>query len=150
MPLYFAFGSNMDAAQMRARCPGAAALGRATLANHRLVFRGPSQKRGGGVLSVDEAVGPHVEGVLYELSEADLSALDRFEGAPAWYKREEREVCQEAREGSVSALIYRLPRHVQEMPPTEAYVAQVAAAFEALGLQIDALDDAVARAKEAT
>jgi hypothetical protein len=29
MPLYFAYGSNMDAAAMRSRCPNSAALGTA-------------------------------------------------------------------------------------------------------------------------
>ncbi len=48
MPCYFAFGSNMDVAQMARRCPGAQAMGRATLTDHRLVFRGrwtPSPRR---------------------------------------------------------------------------------------------------------
>ena len=37
MPLYFAYGSNMDAAAMAARCPGSRQLGCARLARHRLV-----------------------------------------------------------------------------------------------------------------
>ena len=35
MPLYFAYGSNMDAAAMQARCPKSRALGPARLARHR-------------------------------------------------------------------------------------------------------------------
>jgi hypothetical protein len=37
---YFAYGSNLDERQMRARCPEAALLCRATLDNHALVFGG--------------------------------------------------------------------------------------------------------------
>ena len=149
MPLYFAFGSNMDASQMHTRCPGARRISRATLAAHRLVFRGPSQKRGGGVLSVDPQTGCLVEGVLYEVSEAHLESLDRFEGAPAWYKRELCEVQGERGLGLTQAYIYRLPEAVREMPPTGAYLRQVALAFEALDLDGRALQDAVSRSKEA-
>jgi hypothetical protein len=149
MPLYFAFGSNMDADQMATRCPGAIALGTATLEAHRLVFRGPSRKRGGGVLSVDAAPSCEVRGVLYEVTTAHLEALDRFEGAPEWYVRAQHSVTTDDG-GLQSATIYRLPERVQEMPPTPAYVAQVATAFDVLSLCHDPLEDAVSRATQAT
>ena len=149
MPLYFAFGSNMDTDQMARRCPGARVSGRALLSEHRLVFRGPSKKRGGGVLSVDTNPSTTVEGLLYEVSEAHLDALDRFEGAPEWYKRVTRMVTSLDGATLKEAVIYRLPESVREMPPTTAYVAQVSAAFATLNLDHAALDDAVTRAKEA-
>ena len=37
-PLYFAYGSNLDAEQMKARCPTARPLRTARLADHRLGF----------------------------------------------------------------------------------------------------------------
>ena len=149
MPLYFAFGSNMDAAQMARRCPGARTLSRAQIADHQLVFRGPSKKRGGGVLSVDPAPGVRVDGVLYEVSDAHLEALDRFEGAPEWYLRASARLClPDGRD--VEATIYRLPDHVEEMPPTQAYLDQVARAFADHGLEGRALEDAVMRANSAT
>ena len=145
MPHYFAFGSNMDAAQMARRCPGAEPIGKATLADHRMVFRGPSRNRGGGVLSVDPSPGDTVTGVLYEVTDAHLAALDRYEGAPEWYLRTTCLVCTEA--GPVhEAVLYRLPEHVVEMPPTAAYEEQVAEAFRTLNLNRGPLDDAVARA----
>ena len=39
---YFAYGSNLDAAQMRARCPSAKLLGAAILDGYRLGFAGQS------------------------------------------------------------------------------------------------------------
>ena len=148
MPLYFAFGSNMDGAQMARRCPGSTALGLATLRGHRLVFRGPSRNRGGGVLSVDLSSGDEVHGVLYQVTEAHLVALDRFEGAPAWYKRV---ACQVSDAGGqhLAAVIYRLPVTVVEMPPTPAYLQQVEAAFETHGLELACLIDAVRRSEAA-
>ena len=148
MPLYFAFGSNMDAQQMTRRCPGARSLGPAVLADHHLVFRGPSRNRGGGVLSVDEAPDGQVTGVLYEVTDAHLRALDRFEGAPEWYIRALCSV-QEPGGNTREAVLYRLPPHVEEMPPTAAYLQQVAEAFEALSIPSATLDDAVDRATTA-
>ena len=85
--LYFAYGSNLDDAQMRERCADARVLGRATLPNYALVFGGFSHRWGGAVASVVRAKGACVEGLLYELGNVDLRALDRFEGHPFAYER---------------------------------------------------------------
>ena len=141
MPLYFAFGSNIDRAQMAQRCPGAEPVGLATLRDHRLVFRGPSRKRGGGVLSVDPAPDEGVQGLLYEVTASHLAALDRYEGAPEWYERVTRQVHLAAGEAR-DAILYRLPVHVRQMPPTQAYLAQVSAAFAAHDLDAEPLHTA--------
>ena len=148
MPLYFAFGSNMDAAQMARRCPGATPLGRAELLAHRLVFRGPSKNRGGGVLSVDASDDDAIEGVIYEVTDAHLAALDRYEGAPEWYVRAARTVV-DAAGVQHEVVVYRLPEEVREMPPTQAYVDQVAAAYAALSMAPGPLHEAVDRARQA-
>lgn len=148
MPVYFAFGSNMDHVQMARRCPGATSLGLASLPGHRLVFRGPSQNRGGGVASVDPDPQQAVQGLLWELSEEDILTLDRREGAPHWYKRVTVSVT--SADGSTrQAILYRLPDHVLEMIPTDAYYAQIAAACGTLELETAALEDARQRAADA-
>ena len=85
--LYFAYGSNLDDAQMRERCANARVVGRATLPNYALVFGGFSHRWGGAVASVVRAKGACVEGLLYELGNVDLRELDRFEGHPFAYER---------------------------------------------------------------
>src|SRR5882757_6279657 len=72
MTLYFAYGANMERAAMRARCPGAKALGPARLTNWRYVIAG-------GYGSVVAAPGAQVFGVLWRLSPRDLAALNIFE-----------------------------------------------------------------------
>ena len=64
--LYFAYGSNLDDAQMRERCANARVVGRATLPNYALVFGGFSHRWGGAVASVVRAKGACVEGLLYD------------------------------------------------------------------------------------
>jgi gamma-glutamylcyclotransferase (GGCT)/AIG2-like uncharacterized protein YtfP len=78
--LYFAYGSNMDPAQMRERCPDHQVVGLAGLRDHRLFFPLHSHRWGGGVASVQLHHGSTVWGVLYDLSEADLRSLDGIEG----------------------------------------------------------------------
>jgi gamma-glutamylcyclotransferase len=79
MPLYFAFGSNLDAEQMAERCPGSRAAFRARLADHRIDFTYPSRRWGGGAADIVPAPGESVWGMVWELTEGQLEILDRFE-----------------------------------------------------------------------
>ena len=73
MPLYFAYGANMDVQAMGARCPRSRPLGAARLMRHRLAVM-----REGWLTVVREPRG-RVHGLLWELALADVAALDRFE-----------------------------------------------------------------------
>jgi hypothetical protein len=73
MPLYFAYGSNMDREAMRLRCPQSRALGRARLARHRFFIMSS------GHASVKRVQRMDVHGVLYDLAFGDIAALDRYE-----------------------------------------------------------------------
>ncbi len=73
MPLYFAYGSNMDCDAMRSRCPKAKPLGRASLMRHRFFIMES------GFASVKRDAHGAVHGVLYDLPFSDINALDRYE-----------------------------------------------------------------------
>lgn len=73
MPFYFAYGSNMDAAAMRARCPKSRALGRGRLARHRFALMAD------GYATVVRDATSEAHGVLYDLALSDVPALDRYE-----------------------------------------------------------------------
>ena len=77
--LYFAFGSNLDPDQMQARCPAHRVVGMAVLRDHKLVFPIFSPSWGGGVASLQLSHGHDVWGMLYELDDEDLRALDGYE-----------------------------------------------------------------------
>lgn len=76
---YFSYGSNLDPQQMALRCPGATVVGLGELRDHRLTFPLTSHDWGGGVASVGVAHGESVWGVVYELTDEHLAALDRYE-----------------------------------------------------------------------
>ena len=78
--LYFAYGSNLDLDQMRERLPDVRVVGLAALRDHRLTFPLYFERWGGGTAGVTHAHGGTVWGVLYEMSETDLAALDAHEG----------------------------------------------------------------------
>ncbi|MEA2841221.1 MAG: hypothetical protein QOF41_2551 [Methylobacteriaceae bacterium] len=73
MPLYFAYGSNMDVAAMARRCPASRPLGIARLARHRFAIL-----QAGYATVVRDATAT-VHGLLYDLALADVPALDRYE-----------------------------------------------------------------------
>ena len=78
MPLYFAYGSNLKVERLTSRVGEIGVQGIARLADHRLSFakRG---KDGSGKACCVAQPGDGVVGVVYSLSEAQLTELDRFE-----------------------------------------------------------------------
>jgi gamma-glutamylcyclotransferase len=86
--LVFAYGSNMNARQMAARCPGAERVCVGRLPDHRIEFAGRSARwGGGGVANIRPARRSSVVGVVWLLSAANLERLDGFEGHPYVYDR---------------------------------------------------------------
>lgn len=87
MSLYFAYGSNMDQDQMKERCPSAVLIGTATLADYHLVFTIFSPKRQCGCADIVQSSDDTVYGLLYRLTDADMEAMDTFEGVPLHHYR---------------------------------------------------------------
>ena len=125
--LYFAYGSNMDAAQMKERCPSAEFVCRAKLPSHRLAFTRKSVRRGCGVADVLRDQTKHVWGIVYELPDSELKHLDRDEdfqpGRPDDQNDYTRENCHVWHEGDVNrpilVAIYR--GHPQPNPPLPSW-----------------------------
>lgn len=104
--LVFAYGSNMDPAQMRERCPESdLSWFVAEARGWKLCFPRRSIGRRGGVGSIIRADGASVWGVVFTVSERDLSRLDGYEGVPNAYTRGPIDLfCADGR--PVSALTY--------------------------------------------
>ena len=77
---YFAYGSNLDLHQMKRRCPSSKLISKGSLSDHRLTFNRYSSGWGGGVADVIQAKDSKVWGLIFEISDADLERLDRYEG----------------------------------------------------------------------
>jgi hypothetical protein len=99
MPLYFAYGSNMDVEAMIRRCPRARPLGLARLARHQLAIM-----REGWLTAVRDPRG-EVHGVLWEVAFADMRGLDQYEQlASGLYTKAQQPVIAER--GAKQALVY--------------------------------------------
>ena len=123
MTLYFAYGSNMNRAAMRRRCPGARAIGPATLPGYRF-FVGID-----GWGSVKPSAGDSVHGVLWRLTTRDVAALHAYEllhqGLYAV-----RHLPVRSGGKRVRAMIYRLRRRAPGRPKP-GYVEMIAACARA-------------------
>ena len=78
---YFAYGSNLCQERMSERCPGATDPRPAVLDDHDWLIN----ER--GVATLDPFIGSTVHGVLWTLTDRDLTNLDRAEGVPECYRR---------------------------------------------------------------
>jgi gamma-glutamylcyclotransferase (GGCT)/AIG2-like uncharacterized protein YtfP len=116
---YFAYGSNLDADQMRDRCPSSSPLGPARLEGHRLGFTHFSKRWGGGSADVIPAPDAVVWGVLYGLNADDLARLDRFEGG---YERITVEVAGHA---TVLEAVSYAVREKRDYVPPAAYLEKM-------------------------
>jgi gamma-glutamylcyclotransferase (GGCT)/AIG2-like uncharacterized protein YtfP len=133
--LYFAYGSDLDPAEMNETCPGHQVVGVAVLHDHRLGFPLYSHPWEGGVAGLVHAHGQKVWGVLHEVTEADLSALDAHEG---WkgpgnphnlYERETVTVeLVRPQDGSAPRRVRRRPTSagVEPSPPSRRYLDTLA------------------------
>lgn len=77
---YFAYGSNLDCSQIRERCSSAQFLCIAKLEDHRLAFSRFSKNRKCGVADAVPASEHSIWGVVYEISEKEVTILDSKEG----------------------------------------------------------------------
>ena len=85
--LYLAYGSNLNLAQMRHRCPGARVVGYTFLYDRHPVFRGSGS---GNYLTLDEGAPACPVGVpcgVFAITRRDRDALDCDEGYPRFYDR---------------------------------------------------------------
>lgn len=115
--LYFAYGANTHHGQMAYRCPNAHYLSTAVLFEHELIFR--------GVADIRPAVEHTVHGALWDIDDADLAALDRFEGFPNLYTRRGVSVqldrCKHGFDRAL-AIVYQMKPGRLISPPSDGYL----------------------------
>ena len=83
--LYLAYGSNLNKAQMRYRCPEAIPIGATELPDYKLAFRGGLLS---AVATIEPSPGSSVPVALWSISPKDEKALDVYEGFPRLYYKQ--------------------------------------------------------------
>lgn len=113
---YFAYGSNLCVTQMARRCPGAVDPRPAHLEGHSWLI---NQR---GVATIEPHGTGAVHGVLWQVTDHDLAALDVAEGVPVRYRRDRLTVHTAA--GAERAWVY-IDHRVEPGPPRPEYLERI-------------------------
>ena len=110
---YFAYGSNMLRERLRKRVPSASVIGLASVHGRALRFH---KRSSDGSAKCDLAAtlceDDQAWGVLFEIPEDQIAALDDAEGLGKGYAREEIQVCAEDGQAVESAVYLATPEAV--------------------------------------
>jgi hypothetical protein len=149
---YFAYGSNLNAAAVTEWCrhfghrPPSLKGGKpAVLDNYRLGFPIYNEYWGGGTADIVYDPGKYVMGVLFDLSDSDLAALDQKVGRKldsagrelGVYKRIDVKVAPLGKSDPVQAITYQgVNADRYQVPPTQHYMDLLIQGAYAHGLSI--------------
>jgi gamma-glutamylcyclotransferase (GGCT)/AIG2-like uncharacterized protein YtfP len=126
---YFGYGMNTNIESMTRRCPGAIYMGKATLRNHKLVFKYHADI---------EAADTNMEGVLWEVGAMEMQSLDYMEGYPVYYSR--KEVWVETEKRKYKAWVYFMADDNHEYhAPDEYYLDLLTQGYTDAGIPLSQL-----------
>lgn len=140
---YLSYGSNLNLEQMAVRCPTARVLGKTKLKNWQLLFRGP---HAGGVATIEPQKGNSVPVIVWEITPADEAALDRYEGFPFLYRKENIKVNLDGK--MVSAMVYLMNDDRPLGTPSCYYYSLILEGYKAADFDVDILRTAVKNSAE--
>ena len=141
---YIAYGSNLNIPQMRMRCPGARIIGTSVIEDYQLLFKG---SKTGSYLIIEPMEGAEVPVVIWEVTETDEKALDRYEGYPNFYYKKEMTLdIKGIRTGKVrrrDAFAYLIHEERELGIPSWYYVNTCLDGYRAFGFDEKYLFDAI-------
>ena len=141
---YIAYGSNLNIPQMRMRCPGARIIGTSVIEDYQLLFKG---SKTGSYLTIEPMEGAEVPVVIWEVTESDEKALDRYEGYPNFYYKKEMTLdIKGIRTGKVrrrDACVYIMHEERELGIPSWYYVNTCLDGYRAFGFDEKYLFDAI-------
>jgi len=135
MPIYAAYGSNLDPAQMHERCPHSPVAGAGWIEGWRLTFGGEDLGWEGSLATIVEEPGENVYVGLYDVTKEDEQLLDSWEGADNGLYRKVR-VRVATLEGDKLAWVYLLDGFEGGLPSAR-YLGVLADAAERAGAPDD-------------
>lgn len=140
--LMFAFGSNLNHAQMKMRCPDAVPFRKLYLPDGRLTFR--------QVADAEYCPGSVLPGGLWRITPACERAMDMYEGVLSGVYRKKYLKVRVLSEngGKPQRVLYYKMNDKSVMPPTVEYIDRIAQGYRDFGLDLAYLDEALARSWE--
>ena len=136
--LYFAYGSNLLAERLAARCPGATPVGVASVSGWRLAFQAKSFDGSGKATLIAADETSLVHGRLFEIPVGERDALDRAEGAdrdpPVYLRRDDFVVTGPEGNEIRDVAVYLAREETPELEPWDWYRALIVAGGMQAGL----------------
>lgn len=142
--IYLAYGSNLNLEQMEMRCPDAAVIGTAVLKNYQLIFRGTHSS---GVATIEKKRGLRIPVLLWEITARCENALDRYEGHPHLYHKEN--VTVQFNGNEVVAMVYIMNEGPPPAIPGAYYYKTILDGYRDCGFDETVLNKAVEETAEA-
>lgn len=140
--LYVAYGSNLNIKQMKYRCPTAKLYGTGILEGYELQFKGyPSS----AFATIAPKADSSVPVAVWDIKPNDEKSLDRYEGYPTHYFKED--VTVNLGDEEVSAMVYIMNQRMTFGLPSTMYYNTVLTGYKDCGLDTSALETAL---KEST
>lgn len=130
MKLYIAYGSNLNVQQMHRRCPDARLFRTGLLNNWILVFRG---SKTGAYATIKRKQGSMVPVAIWKISDKDELNLDKYEGYPVFYHKQNAYVLLE--NGSrIKGMMYVMRKEAIPGKPSKQYIKTIAQGYIDTGL----------------
>lgn len=123
--LYIAYGSNLNLAQMAARCPSARVYARGSLNNWELVFRGSMTNSHATIIRKQ---GSTVPVLVWEIQPRDEYRLDIYEGYPRYYFKKNIMVNIDGKKKK--AMVYIMNERQLPGRPSAMYVETIRQGYE--------------------
>lgn len=136
--LYVAYGSNLNFKQMKHRCPTAKLYGIGTVYGYELQFKGSPASAFATIMPKEDASVPVA---VWKIQPRDEVSLDRYEGYPSHYFKQDISVRLDGEE--VTGMVYIMNPKMDFGLPSPYYYQTVYEGYENCGMDIDVLDAAV-------
>lgn len=136
---YVAYGSNLHLEQMAYRCPDAKIVGTGELKNWQLRFKG---SKTGAYATIDRCKGYNVPVLVWDISALDEKSLDRYEGFPTFYYKQ-NVVVSMADGSKLKGMVYIMTPRAKVGVPSNQYVNTVYNGYKQNNLDVSILERAL-------
>lgn len=141
--LYVAYGSNLSLTQMSRRCPTAHLVGLSELEGYGLLFRGYPYS---AVATIEPKEGGRVPVIIWSIQGMDERALDRYEGYPHLYGKQQVQLT--VGNEPVEAMVYIMNPGQRMGQPSQRYLDIIKEGYRQAGFDMEPLEAAAAQSMD--
>lgn len=136
--LYIAYGSNLNLAQMAARCPSASIYAQGVLNNWELVYRGSKTNSHATII---RRQGSSVPVLVWKIQPMDEYRLDIYEGYPIYYFK--KNIMVYIAGEKKKAMAYIMDNHQLPGRPSKSYIEIIKQGYLDNNLKIEYLEQSL-------